>query len=1105
MFDNSNNIPAQQGSKNKALASAQQQIIDSLLESHIMLGSLSAEDKSFLRNLFEFREFKADSIIAQQGTPVEGLYYLYSGVVRLKQTRGGRRISAGELGKETVLGELSLLKESSWEHQIEVVDDAIVLFLPATEVRASIVERTEMASVFTQQAGLVEVGQRVRGMLGTAEYTQQQFRDICANIGIKRVKAGNTIFKQGQEDPRIYHIEKGAVELLQYSLDNQKDNVVDKVVRGELIGEGGALEELSEQGQQPFTARALTEVTVLVIRQPEVKKIFEINPAIHESLRVRAKALEERALEGHSVRKRAEGVNLNIKLADAITEEEFRAQEGKSTSISKFPIVHQLSESDCAAACLTMIVNYYGKPFTLGQIRELTGLSYSNANPNQIITGAEQLGLASRGYSLQYSELKRLNMPAVIGWEGYHYAVLHKITESQVILADPEKGKIKLSKSEFLEGWTTQEEVNGELGKEESGVVIAMEPTVAFEQKEAPKKPIYHFIKYLLPFKSHFAEAFLAAFTINLLGMASPLFIQTIVDKVVVHHDTSLLNMMLVGMALVAIFKTLSSSAQNLLLAHTTARIDIKLMSEFYKHILSLPMSFFLTRNKGEIMARFGENAKIRAIIAGSTITVILNTLMIVIYFLMMSAYSTDLTLIVLFFVPLYLGIVFYFTPRIKQLSQQIFQTNTQSQSHLIESLNGIEAIKATANEYMARARWENAFVENVNTGFKRQRLSLISTNLNQLVSLGSTVAVLWVGANLVMSGGMTIGELMGFNMLMGMVMGPILQMVGLWNNLQEVRIAVDRVSDVLNVEPEQAVAPDPETLPVVLNGEDVRGRITFTNVNFSYVANDKENYIMRDFDLTIKAGTKVAFVGASGCGKSTIAKMVLGFNMPKSGECKIDGREIRDLDLAALRKNIGVVLQDSFIFAGTVAENIAFGDPNPDMQMVKEAARLAGSDEFIINYPLGYQTLIGEKGMGISGGQRQRICIARALYYQPRIMIFDEATSALDNDAEKRIQENMDKILAGRTSITIAHRLSTIVDSDVICFIKDGQVAEQGTHEELISPEYIQQQGYDGLYYALAEGQFGLPPLKLDDELASEVKVESNEDVGESAVEHAE
>ena len=397
----------------------------------------------------------------------------------------------------------------------------------------------------------------------------------------------------------------------------------------------------------------------------------------------------------------------------------------------------------------------------------------------------------------------------------------------------------------------------------------------------------------------------------------------------------------------------------------------------------------------------------------------------------------------------------------------------------MIEALNGIESLKATANEYMARARWEDSFVDNVNMGYRAAKLDLTSRTLYSFVTLGSSIAILWVGANLVMAGTMTIGELMGFNMLMGLVTGPIMGMVGLWTSIQEVRIAVERVSDVLNVAPEEPPISGPESARVPL--PEIQGRIEFKNVNFSYVSNGEQNLVMRDFSLVIEPGQRVGFVGPSGCGKSTIAKMVLGFNVPLGGQCLIDDHNISTLDLSLLRRNIGVVLQDSFLFAGTVAQNIALGDPEPDTQPVVEAAKMAGAHEFVLNYPMGYQTLIGEKGMGISGGQRQRICIGRALYHKPRIMIFDEATSALDEESQQRIQENMHQVLAGKTSITIAHRLTTIIDCDMICYINQGKVQEKGTHQQLTDPAYLKANGYAGKYYELAQPQFNLPRLILD------------------------
>lgn len=1056
---------------------AKQTLIRQILNDFVMFSALSDDEKNALHSLFEVNDYPENTIIAEQDTAMEHWHFIHSGNVRLKNTKDDKKRSIGELGKDASFGERCLIEPDNWSFQAIASGPVTTLSLSGESVRNLRSSHPGIAGVFKSRLGVVELSHRLRGLLGQAQYSKEDFETILGNIGVKNIPRGGTVFTQGKNDQRLYCVEKGAVDLVRTPLSGE-DVILDRLYRGSLLGETCALPPPDGSDGQHHSAVAVSEnVSVLVIRKEAVDRILHINPELHETLRVRVKKLLQNEEDEIAVRQRAEGVDQRIRLADSVTEEEFRNLDIKK-EVKRFNLVRQVSESDCAAACLTMICKHYGKDFTMGQIRELANLSTANITPAAVINGAERMGYSARTYALQFDDLKNLKLPAIAGWEDYHYVVIYRVTTTEVFFADPAEGLKKLKKEEFIRSWSDAEVKGADTGPDQ-GVIVALDPTQRFEVKSVPQKPITHFLNYILPYKRFFAEAMIAAFTINLLGLASPLFIQTIVDTVVVHHDVSLLNMMLAGMVLVSVFSTLAGIAQNLLLAHTTARIDMRIMSEFYRHVLSLPMNFFLTRNKGDILTRFGENQKIRAIISGSTVTVLLNTLMIVIYFIMMFGYNVKLTLVFMIFIPMYFGIIFYFTPKIKKISQEIFETNSESQSRLIEALNGIETLKATANEYMARASWENSFVENVNRSFRSAKLNMMSASLNKLVSLSSQVVILWLGANQVMAGTLSIGELMGFNMLTGMVIGPILQMVGLWNSLLEVRISVDRVGEILSVSPEQEPISDPGKIPASL--KDCKGRIEFRKANFSYVANDQENFVMRDFDLIIEPGQRVAFVGASGCGKSTIAKMILGFNMPASGECLVDGKEIRDLDLTSLRRNIGMVLQDSFIMAGTVAENIALGDPQPDLAAVTEAAKLAGAHEFIINYPVGYQTLVGEKGMGISGGQRQRICIARALYRKPKILIFDEATSALDNESEKRIQDNMKTILRGRTSITIAHRLSTIVDSDMICYIADGKAAEKGTHEELTSEAYLREKGYSGMYHRLAAPQFKLPEINLD------------------------
>jgi len=1074
-------------------ADAAREAVRNVMRTHVMFSVLPAAEQRMVEALITARRYERGEHIAAQGDPTTEMFIIHGGLVRLKQDDGAKYASIGLLGEGSTLGETALVDDRTWPHDVIAEETTILLSLPIDKTRALAARSPVVDDHFKKVVGRIKIAERLRVILGDARYSPEQFADILAKLGVKRIREGNAVFNQGDHDPRLYCVESGAVDLVRTPLAGDPITLT-RVGRGQIIGEGAAFVyppidgrrpfgatagEAAGDGTHPVTARAVAETTVLVIYPPEVQRIVGINPTLEETLRSRLWELDRVAADELRTRDRVEGVDQRVELAKGVTEDEFRAVDkdvGKAAV--KLPVVRQDHESECAAACLTSVANHYGKTFTLGQMKELTGLDVTPVTPDQIIRGAETLGFRAKGYSLTFAELRGLRLPAIIGWQGYHYATLYRVSDREVELVDPAAGIRKIKTDEFVKSWTAATVAGVESDRADAGVVVALEPTVAFEKEEKPKSSIGHFVSYILPHKKYYAEAILAAVAINLLGMASPLFVQTIVDTVVVHKDAALLNTMLAGMVLVAVLTTLMSVAQSLLLAHTTARLDMRMMSEFYRHVLSLPMDFFMKRNKGEILARFGENQKIRAILTGSTITVLMNSLMIVLYFMMMLAYNPLLTGLFAAFIPIYISIVVYFTPRIKAIAQEIFLTNSQSQSYLIESLNSIESLKATSNEYFARARWEGAFVENVNRSFKQQRLGLTSNSLFKLATLGSTIVILWQGASAVMAGTMTIGELMGFNMLMGLVTGPVMQMVDLWNQLQEVRIAVDRVGDVLNVKPESEAISSPSLIRTRL--KDVEGRIEFRKVNFGYDNNNQKTFIMRDFDLTIEPGQRIAFVGPAGCGKSTVAKMLLGFYRPQSGQILIDGKDIAEMDLDSLRRNVGVVLQDTFLFGGTVAENIALGDPEPDMQAVRDAARKAHAEEFILQKQLGYQTPIGEKGVGLSGGQRQRIGIARALYRRPKIMIFDEATSALDNETEKLVIDDLKPILKSRTSFSIAHRLTTIVDSDAICYIRDGKVQEKGSHLELTDRHYLIENNYKGLYYDLARQAFNLPPLEL-------------------------
>ncbi len=1020
-----------------------EEVVRNLLNSHFIFRQLPEQYRRGLEDAFDTERFNAGDLIAEMHKPISGMYFVYSGKVRFKgMNEVGKRVSLGEQPEGSTFGEISLISDANWDHQVVASTDVILLKMPVQKIRQLVQGDRELGKLLSKQIGVIELRKRLSGILGEGTYTPEVAAEILNNIGAKRIPRGTNVFQQGDHDPRLYFIEHGSVELVQDLLEGTV--VLEKVTSGGLIGEEAAL-----KGQkQAYTAKAVTDVTVLVLRQPEVQKIIETNFQLRDQLETRIKKLKERSENQAKSAKRSEGADQRVKLS-AISEADFKKSDIFKTS-DKFKTVMQQDETENAAACLTMIMRIFGKEFTLGQIQEWTHLHIAETPLTQVCTAAETLGFRAKPYKSKYEELKLQPLPCIILWEHYHYMVLHKISGDKVYLADPEKGQLVMSRAEFEVGWDE--------------VLILLEPTMKFNEVEPPANPIFYFAGFLLPFKFYFGEAFLSAVAINILGLASPLFVQNIVDGVVVNKDVQLLNIMLVGMVLVTFFNLALSSTQQMLLAHTIARIDMKMMSEFCRHTLSLPMTFFGNRQVGDILARFGENQKIRGILAGSTITVVLNAMMIVVYLAMMFVYSQQLTITVLFFIPMYIANTLIFTPRLKAIANEIFHTYANQQSSLIEALQGIESIKATANEYYARSRWEDAFTDNVNLGYKSTKLSLVYGNIAELINLGSTVTILWLGASLVIADEMTIGSLMGFNILMGSVMGPIMAMVNLWDNLQEIRIAMDRVNDINNVKPEQPPVTSPENLPVVL--KHCEGRVEFRNIKFRY-GGEESPLILNEFNLTIEPGQTVAFVGPSGCGKSTAMKMIIGFLSPTEGEVLIDGTDISSLDLGAYRRHIGIVLQDSFLFGDTVAGNIALGDPDPDMNAVREASRLASADDFIVRLGQGYHTMLGAKGISVSGGQRQRMCIARALYHRPKIILFDEATSALDNESEARIQENMKSILSGRTAVVIAHRLSTIRDADYICFMDGGKVQEKGSHDELVASK--------GRYYEMAKKQFDL------------------------------
>ncbi len=550
------------------------------------------------------------------------------------------------------------------------------------------------------------------------------------------------------------------------------------------------------------------------------------------------------------------------------------------------------------------------------------------------------------------------------------------------------------------------------------------------------------FLNQIIQYKKIVGEVLIASFVIQLFGLVTPLFTQVILDKVLVHHSLSTLDVLGVAFVMVTVFDFLLNLMRNYVFVDTTSKIDAKLGAKLYDHLLGLPFVYFQNRKVGNIIARVRELDQIREFIANKSITVLLDVLFSFVFLAVMFLYSTKLTLIVLAFV-FVIGIIYFFaTPNLRKKLEEKFQMGADSNAFLVESVTGVETVKSLALEGAMQKRWEEKLANYVSASFKLSNLGFTLSGFSGMLQKLMTISILYFGVKLVIDNQLSVGQLIAFQMFANQFSAPVLRLVNLWNEFQQTLLSVDRLGDILNTPTEQK-----NDKAITLKA--IKGEIAFKNVNFAY--NPNSSMVLKNLSFKIQAGMSVGIIGRSGSGKSTVAKMIQRLYIPLDGVIYVDDIDIRHFNPKWFRNKIGVVLQENFLFSGTIKENIAMANPTASMDAIVNAAKIAGANDFIAELPEGYDTEVGERGESLSGGQKQRIAIARALLIDPRILIFDEATSALDYESEKIINQNIDKITKGRTTIIIAHRLSTVKKCDVIIAMDKGEIVEAGRHDELI------------------------------------------------------
>jgi subfamily B ATP-binding cassette protein HlyB/CyaB len=615
----------------------------------------------------------------------------------------------------------------------------------------------------------------------------------------------------------------------------------------------------------------------------------------------------------------------------------------------------------------------------------------------------------------------------VLKKDGTYMSVIQVNTESKELLIYDTTSK---------EPYTLSYEMYGEIA---SGKVIVLKHRVLSEQI---RFGFGWFFNQIMKYKKVMGEVLIASFVIQLFGLVTPLFTQVILDKVLVHRSMTTLDVLAIAFVVVAIFELVLNLIRNYLFAHTTSKIDAKLGAKLFHHLLALPLVYFEKRKVGNIIARVRELDQIREFIANKSVTLIIDVLFSGVFVAVMLLYSVKLTMVVLAFVFVIALLYLFITPELRRRLEEKFQMGAQSNSYLVESVTGVQTVKSLALEGSMQRKWEDYLARYVNAGFHLTNLSNILGGVSGALQKLMTISMLYVGVTLVLEGKLSVGQLIAFQMFANQFSGPVLRLVNLWNEFQQTLLSVDRLGDILNT-------PTEQTNDKAITLPKVNGVVKFEKVTFSYAPDSPQ--VLKGISADFPEGYSVGLVGRSGSGKSTIAKLIQRLYLPTGGAIYIDGVDIRHMDPKWLRNNIGVVLQDNYLFSGSIKDNISLSRPDSPMEHIIAASKMAGADEFIAELPEGYDTQVGERGSALSGGQRQRIAIARALLTNPRILIFDEATSALDYESEKIIQNNLSMIKKGRTMFMVAHRLSTVKDCDVILVLDKGQIVEQGSHDELM------------------------------------------------------
>jgi ATP-binding cassette subfamily B protein len=695
----------------------------------------------------------------------------------------------------------------------------------------------------------------------------------------------------------------------------------------------------------------------------------------------------------------------------------------------RVPVLTQLSEVECGAACLAMVLSYYGRKTSVSEIRERCGVGRDGLSALSLVQAARSYGLRVRAVSLQHNNFRFVTLPAIVHWEFNHFLVVEHWSPRFVDVVDPASGRRHLPAEEFDAGFT--------------GVVLILELGAQFDRQTstAPLTLRTYLVNYLKQAPLVFVQILVATLLLELLGLSVPVLTEVVVDQVIPFHMNTILPFLAAGLLIFVLSQLVIMLLRAFLLIYLQAHLDTHVMLTSFEHLLSLPLSFFLRHASGDLLSRLASNTFIFDLLSNQLLSTLLDSSFVIIYLVILLSQSLAFGLLVVAIGLLQAALLLCSTGPIRALTSRELEAQGKTQGYETEALMGIETLKAAGAEQRVFEQWSNLFFNQLNSSLRRTYLSSVIQTLVSSLSALSPLLLLWFGAIEVLNHTMSVGTMLALNALAAAFLAPLASLVSTGQELQMVRSHFERIADVLAADPEQEVKQ-------VQQPPQLTGRIKLGHVSFQYDPNAPK--VLRDITVQIEAGQKVAIVGQTGAGKSTLGKLLLGLLIPTEGEIFYDGLPLRSLNYQAVRAQFGVVMQEATIFGGSIRQNISFNDPNIGMEQIVKAAQTAALHEEIMQMPMGYETFISEGGSVLSGGQRQRLALARALAHTPAILLLDEATSSLDVLTERRIEHNLNALAC--TQIVIAHRLSTVRHADMILVLDQGRLVESGSHEELLA-----------------------------------------------------